>query len=48
MQTVPGVVPPLGHDGDYAAAVAALRAQIRFRLSLLDRIFSLREFGPRP
>ena len=30
------VVPPLGHDGDFADAVAALRAEVRFRLSLVD------------
>ena len=34
------VVPPLGHDGDFAAAVAALRAEVRFRLSLVDRFFA--------
>ena len=33
------VVPPLGHDGDFAAAISALRAEIHFRLSLLDRFF---------
>ena len=31
------VVPPLGAEPDFAANVRALRAQVRTRLSLLDR-----------
>ena len=38
------VVPPLGHDGDYAAAVEAFRAEVRFRLSLLDRLLATAQF----
>jgi hypothetical protein len=34
------VTPPIGHNGDYPSAVSALRAEIRFRLSLLDRFCS--------
>ena len=40
------VVPPLGHDGNYAAAVDALRAQVRFRLGLIDRLLERPPFRP--
>lgn len=33
------ITPPLGHDGDYADAISALRSEIHFRLSLLDSFF---------
>ena len=33
------VVPPLGHDGDYAAAVAALRAEVHASAAWLDGLF---------
>ena len=34
------VVPPLSGDRDYASAVAALRAEVRFRLGLMDEWFA--------
>ncbi len=34
------LLPPIGHDGDYPAAVAVLRARLHDRLSLLDRFSS--------
>jgi hypothetical protein len=34
------VVPPLGHDGSFADAIAALRAEVRFRLGLVDRFLA--------
>ena len=33
------VSPPIGYDGDFPTAIAALRSEIHFRLSLLDRLF---------
>lgn len=33
------VSPPIGYDGDFPSAIAALRSEIHFRLSLLDRFW---------